>query len=228
MAKAKYDPKNVLVIADTHLPFEQEGYLDFCLDVKKREKCGTIVHIGDLVDNHSISYHETDPDLWSPAREMEETDKLLQKWFKAFPELKLTRGNHDCLVDRKGKTAGLPKRCFRPYREIWNLPNKWEDAFDFEIDKVIYQHGTGLSGKLAHLNAAISNRASTVIGHCHSFAGIAFTASPRDCIFGMNVGCGINNKELAFAYGKDFPHKPIVSCGVVYNGENPRLFRMPL
>jgi len=210
------------------MPFEHEYYLEFCLDIQKKERCGTIVHIGDLVDNHSISYHEHSSELWSPAHEMEETDKVLKKWFKAFPEIKLTRGNHDSLVDRKGKTVGLPKRCFKPYREIWNLPDKWEDDFKFIIDNVIYEHGTNTSGKLAHLNKAINNRSSTVIGHGHSFAGIAFTASPKDCIFGMNVGCGIDAKSLAFAYGKDFPHKPIVSCGVVHNGEDPQIFRMRL
>ena len=224
----KLDKKNVLIIGDTHFPFEHPNYLEFCKSIQKQEKCGTIVHIGDLVDNHSISYHETDPNAWSPLKEMEEVDKTLKKWFKAFPELKLTRGSHDNLVDRKGKTVGLPRRCFKPYREIWNLPDKWEDDFNFEIDNVVYQHGTGNSGKLAHLNLAISNRQSTVMGHSHAFAGIAFTASHKDCIFGMNVGCGIDAKALAFAYGKHFKFKPIVSCGVVYNGEDPRIFRMKL
>jgi len=224
----RYDKHNVLIIADTHIPFEHPDYLDFCLSIKKQEKCGTVVHIGDLIDLHSCSYHEHSPDLWSPAHEMEKADKKLVKWFKAFPEVKLARGNHDCLVDRKGKTAGLPKRCFKPYRDIWNLPDKWEDDFHFVVDDVIYTHGTGNSGRMAHLNLAIANRSSTVIGHLHSFAGIEFTASPTDCIFGMNVGCGIHAKSLAFAYGKDFKFKPIVSCGVVYRGEDPRLFRMRL
>ena len=61
---------NVLIIADTHCPWEHPGYLDFCNDIKKRVKCTQVVHIGDLVDNHSISYHEHDPDGWSPADEM--------------------------------------------------------------------------------------------------------------------------------------------------------------
>jgi predicted phosphodiesterase len=210
------------------MPFEQKGYLEFCLKVQKEEKCGTIVHIGDLVDNHSISYHEADPNAWSPLHEMEETDKHLARWFKAFPKVKLTRGSHDCLVDRKGKTAGLPRRCFKSYRDIWKLPKTWVDGFSFTIDGVIYEHGTGHSGKNAHLNLAIANRASTVMGHSHAFAGIAYTASEKDCIFGMNVGCGIHRKALAFAYGQDFKNKPIVSCGVVYHGDNPRLFRMKL
>jgi predicted phosphodiesterase len=228
MSRIRYDKKNILVIGDTHIPFQHKGYLEFCLEIKKQERCGSVVHIGDLVDNHAISYHDHDPDLWSPFQEMEEADKILKDWFKAFPELKLTKGNHDCLVDRKGKTVGLPKRCFRPYREIWNLPDKWEDGFEFIIDNVLYKHGIKTRGKLAHLNQAIKNRISVVMGHLPSCAGIAFSASPRDRIFGMNVGCGIHAKSLAFAYGEDFPEKPIVSCGVVYHGEDPRLFLMKL
>jgi len=217
----------VLVIGDTHVPFEKKGYLEFCKSIEKKKDCGTVVHIGDLVDNHSISYHEHDPNLWSPLGEMQKADAILKKWFKAFPEVMLARGNHDALVDRKAKTIGLPRRCFRPYRDIWSLPDGWKDEFHFVIDKVLYMH-SNVSGKLAHLNLAISNRCSTVIGHGHSFAGIAYTASPHDCIFGMNVGCGIDVKQLAFAYGKDFPHKPIVSCATVEAGEAPQIHRMML
>jgi len=32
------------------------------------------------------------------------------------------------------------------------------------------------------------------------------------------VGCGVDNKQMAFAYGKQFPRKPIVACGVVVHG----------
>lgn len=188
---------------------------------------GNISVVGNC-DNHAISYHEHDPDLWSPEDEMKKVDSILKKWFKAFPQLYLCRGNHDNLIDRKGKTVGLPKRCFKPFREIWNLPKGWKDDFNFIIDKVLYTHGTGNSGKLAHLNLALHNRISTVIGHSHAFAGIAFTASPRDCIFGMNVGSAVNNSALAFAYGKDLKNKPIVSCGIVFNGEDPCIFRMRL
>ncbi len=159
---------------------------------------------------------------------MEAADKILKRWFKAFPEVYLTRGNHDCLVDRKAKTVGLPKRCFKPYRDIWGLPDGWEDNFKFIIDDVLYKHGTGSSGKLAHMSQAIANRMSTVIGHLPAWAGIAYIASDKDCIFGMNVGCGVHASALAFAYGKDFPQKPIVSCATVEHGENPQIFRMPL
>jgi len=222
--------KTVLVIADTHLPFEHKDYLAFCIRIKKAFKCSEVVHIGDLVDNHAISYHEHDPDGWSPADEMEEVDKHLKKWFRAFPNVKLCIGNHDNLVDRKSKTVGLPSRCFRSFREMWNLPTGWVDAFSHVIDGVCYTHGSSC-GKLAHLQHAIDNRMSTVIGHVHSSAGVEYTASEKDVIFGMNVGSGIDRKRYAFAYGKGFRKKPILGCGLVTytkHGTNAQFIPMEL
>ena len=49
---------NVLVIGDTHIPFEHPGYLDFCKAVEKEFSCNKVVHVGDLIDNHSINFHD--------------------------------------------------------------------------------------------------------------------------------------------------------------------------
>ena len=210
-----YKKDNILIIGDTHIPFEIPSYLDFCLQIQNRCKCGTVVHIGDLVDNHAISYHEHDPDGYSPEDEMKKADRRLKYWFFAFKKLFLCRGNHDRLVDRKSKSAGLPKRVFRPFREIWNLPRGWRDDFSFEIDNVRYTHGTGLSGPTAHVKAATQNRQSTVIGHTHSTGAITYLVSDKDRIFGMNVGCGIDRKTYAFEYGRDFVKKPVLGCGII-------------
>ena len=58
------------------------------------------------------------------------------------------------------------------------------------------------------------------MGHSHSFAGVCYMASRNDMIFGMNVGCGIDNVDAyAFAYGTHFPKKPTrISCGIVLDG----------
>jgi len=220
---------NVLIISDTHMPFVRSDYLEFCVKTRNKFKCDIIVHIGDLVDNHAISYHEHDPDGWSPAAEMAKVDEHLQSWFKEFPKVHLVRGNHDILVDRKSKTIGLPNRCFKPFREIWNLPEGWVDAFEFEIDNVRYIHGTGYSGKYGHVQAAYNNRQSIVMGHSHSSCGIEYAANSKDIIYGMNVGCGIDRKKYAFNYGRDFKRKPIVACGVILdNGKYPIIVPMNL
>ena len=219
---------NVLIIGDTHIPYERKDYLEFCKEIQNRVRCKTVIHIGDLCDNHSISYHEHDPDAMSPADEMKEADKHLVAWFKAFPIVKLCAANHD-LVDRKGKTAGLPKRCFKMFPEIWNLPKSWDYQKEYSINSVTYTHGSGYSGETGHLKAAYRERNSTVIGHIHSAAGCGYTANNKDCIFGMNVGCGIDRDANVFDYTLMHTRKPVIGCGVVTDyGRFAQFFPMSL
>lgn len=210
----KYNPNNVLIVPDLHLPFEHRNALEFCIEIRERCHCGTIVFIGDIVDNHAISFHDHDPNGFSPEDEMKAVDKKLEKWFKTFPFASVCRGNHDRLVDRKARHVGLPDRAFKPFRDIWKLPAGWIDGFSFEINGVRYMHGTGYSGRNAHIQAAIDNRQSTVIGHIHSVSGVEYIANNKDTIFGMQVGCLIDKESYAFAYGRDFKLKPILSCGI--------------
>jgi predicted phosphodiesterase len=207
---------HVLVIADCHIPFEHKHYLEFCLSIQQRVKCGTIIHIGDLVDNHTVSMNYTpDPNGKSPKDEILEARKHLKYWYRHFPDIKLCLGNHDMRVDLKGRHVGLPDEVFRPFRAIWELPDSWQDAFSWEIDGVRYTHGTGLSGDTAHIKAAQQNRQSTVIGHTHSVSATQYLVSEKDRIMAMNVGCGVDRHSYAMAYGRDFTKKPVLSCGVV-------------
>lgn len=216
-----YNPKNVLVIGDTHEPFCKEGYLEHCVQVQKEYNCGTVVHIGDLVDNHAVSYHESDVDGRSAGDEYKLALLACDKWYKAFPEALVCIGNHDRLPFRKAFTAGLPKNWLKSYQEMFNSPKGWKWDFVHNVNGVIYQHGTGLSGEMASINAARENRQSTVIGHLHTVSNTRFLASTKDLIFGMNVGCGIDHTKYAFAYGRENTRKPVLSCGVVLNGIMP-------
>jgi len=211
----KLKPGNTLTIGDTHFPFVKRHYLDFCKEIQQRCKCENVVHIGDLVDNHSLSYHEHDPNGKGPKDEIDKAIRIAKRWYKAFPNVSLTRGNHDSLVDRKGKTVGLPQRVFRPFRDIWELPKGWRDAFEFEIHGVKYVHGTGYSGVSGHINAAKDAMRSTVVGHMHAFAGVNYIKTGKKTVFGLNVGCGIDVTSYAMTYGKPFRHKPIIGCGVI-------------
>ena len=51
------------IIGDTHLPYELEGYLEFCQESFEAWDVDTIVHIGDMFDNHSLSFHDSEPML---------------------------------------------------------------------------------------------------------------------------------------------------------------------
>jgi predicted phosphodiesterase len=220
---------SILVIGDTHEPFCRPDYLNFCVEIFDRCKCKTVVHIGDLVDNHAISYHEHDPDGRSPADEMAEADRRLKRWFDAFPQVYLCLGNHDRLVHRKALTNGLPQRAIKSFREMWKLPIGWQDDFSWEFYGVKFMHGLGISGDRAHIRAAERNRQSTVIGHTHSTLGGEYLVSEKDRIFGVNVGCGIDRRTYAFAYGRDLLKKPALGVGVITDkGQYWQTFAMPL
>ena len=217
---------NVLVVGDLHAPFTRKGYLEHCKRVRDREKCETVVLIGDVIDNHAASYHEHSPDGHSHGEEMERAIKEVAKWHRAFPKARICIGNHDELVTRKAITHGISNKWIRSYNEVLGT-NGWDWGYHHELDGVLFQHGTGLSGPGAPRSAILKQRRSVVFGHIHSAPGISYHASSRDLIFGMNVGCGVDIDAFAFAYGRFFQDKPVISCGTVKNGV-PALHPMQL
>ncbi len=217
----KGNPKNTLIISDTHEPFSLEDSLEFCRDIQEKYDCGTVVHIGDIVDNHAVSYHESDPSGRSAGDEFELAITKCKQWYEVFPEVKICIGNHDALPFRKAFSAGLPEKWLKTYQDLLESPQGWKWDFTHIINGVIYTHGTGMSGEMAAINAARENRQSTVIGHLHTICNTKFMASYKDLIFGMTVGCLIDFKQYAFAYGKMQTKKPVVAIGVVLDGTLP-------
>lgn len=222
------DPNNVLVIGDTHLPFVRKGYLEHCMEVQRRFNCGTVVHIGDLLDNHYSSYHETDPDGKSAKDELDLAKELLVDWKKAFPEVKICIGNHDSLpTTRKAKSAGISSAWLRSYSEVLDLPG-WDFQITHEVNGVLYIHGTGSSGDKAAMNRALNFRKSVVQGHIHTVANVNWNVSEIDKVFAMQVGCGIDDKTYAMEYARFNTKKSVISCGVVIDGKLPIVVPMEL
>jgi predicted phosphodiesterase len=210
--------KRVGIIGDTHEPFCHKDYLNFCSDTFNKYRVNQIVHIGDLVDNHAISFHDHDPNGYSSGQEAELAQKALQKWYKTFDKVSVLIGNHCKLPYRQGVSKNIPAKFLKTYEDVWEAPKGWQWYNDLEIDHVRYTHGTGSSGQNGAINRAIRSRQSSVIGHIHSFGGVNYHASENDIIFGLNVGCGIETRAYAFEYGKPFVNKPTLGCGVVING----------
>ena len=73
----------VLVIGDLHEPFCLDGYLQFCKDTYAKHNLNKVVFIGDVIDNHYSSYHETDSDGMGGGEELELAIKKISKWYKA-------------------------------------------------------------------------------------------------------------------------------------------------
>ena len=204
----KGDKNRVLVIGDLHEPFCLDTYLKHCKGVYDKYNCNKVVFIGDVIDNHYSSFHETDPDGMGGGDELDYAIKRLSKWVKAFPKATVLIGNHDRIISRKAFSGGIPKKWIRSYNEVLNAPD-----WNFVIDDVLYIHGEGGTAR----TKMKKELHSVVQGHLHTQGYIEWVVGSRFKIFGMQVGCGINKYSYAMAYGKNFP-KPFISCAVVLNG----------
>jgi len=208
-------PFPILVIPDTHIPFEHPNALQFCKDIAEEYEIATVVHLGDEIDHHALSFHTNELDAMTALQEYRSAKDKIQDWFEAFPDVKLCIGNHSKIPVRRAKEMGLPNSYLRSFHELWNAPDGWDVDHSFTIGGVIFKHA-GKAGFQGSINSAIINRASSVFGHNHSHGGILYQANEDNLIFGMNAGCLIDNDAYAFAYGKDFAHKPTLGCGVVW------------
>ena len=213
----------ILVIGDLHEPFCLDGYLDFCKETYQNFNCNKVVFIGDVIDNHYSSYHESSADGLGGKYELEQAIKKLSKWYKAFPIADVTLGNHDRIIIRKAQTSNIPSKWIKEYRDVLET-TKWNFVTDVYYDGVRYVHGDK-SGKPRM--AAKRDMVSTVSGHYHTDFYVEWLFGKTRAIFALATGCGIDSKSYAMGYmqgGK----KEAIGCGVVLGGHTAFNVKMNL
>jgi len=203
---------NILVIGDLHEPFCLDKYLPFCKETYKKYKCTEVVFIGDIIDNHYSSYHETNPDGLSGGTELELSISRIARWYKAFPKATVIIGNHDRMVMRKAQTGNIPKKWIKSYKEVLEVP-KWKFVERYEKNGVQYIHGEGGTAR----TKCRADMMNTVQGHLHTQCYTEHYVGKNFRIFGTQVGCGIDHDSYAMAYAK-YGRKPVAACAVVLNG----------
>lgn len=214
---------NVLVIGDLHAPFIKKGYLEFCIEMHEKHNCKEVVFIGDLIDNHFSSYHETDPDGFGGAEELRRAKIQIADFYKAFPNAKVCIGNHDALPNRKAFSSGVSKQWIKSIGEVLDTP-MWEYAEEFMIDRVLYTHGIGRKAR----QRCVQEMMSVVQGHYHSESYVEYFVSPYQMLFALQIGCGVDRRAYGLTYGKHFK-KPQLNVGIVKdNGRYAIIEPMPL
>jgi len=200
----------ILVIGDLHEPFCLDGYLKFCKETYLKYNCNKVIFIGDIIDNHYSSYHESSADGLGGKYELEQAVKKLSKWYKAFPVADVTLGNHDRIIIRKAQSSNIPSQWIKEYKEVLKTP-KWNYVTDVFYNDVRFVHGDK-SGKPRM--ATKRDMVSTVSGHYHTDMYVDWMFGKTRAIFGMAVGCGIDSSSYAMGYmqgGK----KEAIGCGIV-------------
>ena len=216
---------NILVIGDLHEPFCLDEYLNWCVEQYKIWNCTEVIFIGDVIDNHFSSYHETSisNDLLTGSDELDLAIKRIARWYNAFPKATVIIGNHDRLIMRKAQTSAIPSKWIKSYKEVLEVP-KWNFVERYEKDGVQFIHGEGGTAS----TKCRADMMNTVQGHLHTQCYVQNFVGNNFRIFGVQVGCGIDHESYAMAYAK-YGKKPAISCAVILNnGKIPINLLMPL
>ena len=207
----------ILVIGDLHCPFDLDEYFDFCKQTYEKWNCNQTILIGDVIDNHYSSYHETSisDELLTGGQELELAIERLQRYYKEFPIADVIIGNHDRLIMRKSQTSSIPKKWIKSYTDVLEVPT-WNFTERIEYDGVQYIHGEASTAR----TKSKADMQSTVQGHLHTQAYSEFSVGRNFKIFGTQTGCGIDFDSYAMAYAKA-GKKPAIGCAVILGGHTP-------
>jgi len=223
--------KRCLVIPDAHAPFEHPDLYSFLIAVKEKylDKNSLVINLGDEIDSHSISFHDTDPDMqFSPSGELEAAIDSIKRLEAIFPKMYLCESNHGSLVYRRQKHHGLPRHLFKSYNEILGV-KKWswheEIILQTKMGDIYLCHGkTSANGKLVKEMGCYG----AVQGHFHGKMQIIWQATAIDERFDAYAGCLIDRESMAFAYGKNHIPKPLLGCMIISKSGYPRIIKMNL
>jgi hypothetical protein len=166
-----------------------------------------------------MSYHEANPSLRSAGDELDAAIGFIKPLHKAFPKMRLCESNHGSLLYRKALTHGIPEKMIKRLEEIYGVPGwAWHEEIIEEIKPgvaVCFRHSFGIN-----IGTALPRQGGVCIvqGHHHGKLNIEYLETPTVRIFGMTVGCLIDNKSLAFAYNRLQQTRPILGCGVIIKG----------
>lgn len=218
----------VLFISDMHIPYHNPGLLPFLDKLKRRYEPTRIICLGDELDKHAMSFHDSDPDLDSAGKELEASLPVIAELEKMFPTMDLIDSNHGSMVYRKAHAHGFPRRYIRPYNEVLEVGKGWTWHHDMTVtlpdgQDVYIHHGKTVEAIRTSQLMGMSH----VCGHFHESLGVKYWANPRGLYWGMNSGCLIDPKSLAFAYNKINPKRPIIGTTLVIDGV-PRIEVMKL
>ena len=70
--------KSILVLSDTHFPYAKKEYFKWIKKLKDKIKPTLVIHIGDLVDFHSISQHLHSAELPNIKYEIKDAKKNIK------------------------------------------------------------------------------------------------------------------------------------------------------
>ncbi len=212
----EYDNSRILIISDMHIPFHHPDLLTFLQMLKDRYNPTRVICIGDELDKHGLSFHDSDPDLPSAGDELRRALPIIAALHAMFPVIDFLDSNHGSMVYRKAKHHGIPRHYIRSYNDVLGVgPGwKWHNELVVELpngQKVYFHHGKSSSG--IKLSQAMGM--SCVQGHFHETCAIQYWTRPGETLWSMQVGCLVDDHSLAMEYNKLNLKRPVIGTGLI-------------
>lgn len=220
--------KKILVIPDTHIPYAHPDYIKFLRYLKSKYEPDIFIHLGDELDYHAISFHDSDSSLFSADMELDKAIIELQEGlYKLCPKLYLLESNHGSLVFRKMKHHGIPIRVLKTLQELYGTP-EWSWHHDILLltnaGPVYMCHGKSSS----YSKLAKDMGCSAIQGHFHGKFEITWHKTATGTRYNAFAGCLVNEESMAMAYAKNNLPKPILGALLIDSRGLPRLLKMQL
>jgi len=219
---------NCIIISDTHAPYQHRDTMRFLETIKDEYDIKIAKHVGDVVDNHTGSFHPIEYGCMSAQEEHLKAKKFVQELNDLFPVMDISLGNHCQMSARKAKEAMIPLDHLKSYNDMYEINGwNWNDRDYFKVDsfnKCLMVHSMSVNT----LTNAKTHSHHSIQGHHHGRFGIEYFADTEVLRWSMSVGCLIDPHSPAFNYGKgNTNNRPVLGCGGIIENR-PVLIPMQL
>lgn len=214
------DNSRVLLISDMHIPYHHPDLIAFLSHLKEKYEPTRVICLGDELDKHALSYHDSDPDLPSAGDELRKSLPVVAELFKLFPTMDIIESNHGSLVWRKAKTFGIPKHYIKSYNDVLGVDGGWKWSFDLTItlpngQKCYIHHGK--SSDVIKLSQQMGMCA--IQGHYHESFKVDYWGNPNGLFWAMQCGCLVDDDALAFSYNNVNIKRPVIGTGLIIDSQ---------
>ncbi len=216
----EHENQRILLVSDMHLPYGHQDTLPFLAYLKAKYSPTRVICLGDELDKHSLSFHSHDPDLASPSDELARALPMIKQLKKMFTKMDILESNHGSLAYRRAKANGIPRGYLKSYNDVLGVDSDWVWHYEMTItlpngNKVYLHHGK--AADIKKLSTSLGMCA--VSGHYHQTFKVDYWANSLGLYWGMNVGCLIDDKSLAFAYNNCNLHRPLIGTGLIIDSQ---------
>ena len=217
---AEHNNQRILTISDLHIPYHHRDALAFLAYLKAKYRPTRIICLGDELDKHALSYHDSDPDLASAGDELVKALPIIAELYDLFPNMDILASNHGSLVWRKAKTHGIPRHYIKSYNEVLGVGSgwKWHDDLVIKLpngNSCYLHHGKSTRG----LTLSQQMGMCSVQGHFHFSFNVEYFGTPLSLNWAMQCGCLIDSKSYAFSYANVNIKRPVIGTGLIVDSQ---------